>query len=154
MDHHPADLLLVPGWNWMISCRMWGGVTGGCASKPEGDHWPWTLLHCHLRLLHLPPLGETSSLIYSHIWEAIFQSHRTLCMFQSMQCHLQAWFDKNAIISHVNSRQFFIKKYKSHRCFTSGHNVYLCLFAFGNYMADFSCESPIIWSVFLDHIPV
>lgn len=140
MDHHPGDLLLACGWNWMISCRGWRGVTGGCAPMPEGESvYSIRSLTPAIHSCALPPSSTTvirkhlttSSLIYGPIWRAIFQSCWTFEMFQYM--HSTALICKRDLIkmqSYVPmwSQDSSSFEYKWHWCCTSRHDVYLCVY--------------------------
>lgn len=162
MDHHPTDLLLVCGWNWMISCWSWGGVTGGCAPKPEGEpvcsiqsltpaiHWRAPFLCYDL---------ETSQNIITYLWQdmksyiSISPDIWDISIYAFERSDLQAWFNKNAITCAMRTQDSFSFKSKWHWCGTSRHLVYLCVYFFLVITCRVcSCGASEIWSVLLANI--
>ena len=105
MDHHLGDLLLACGWNWMISCRGWGGVTGGCAPKPEGEsvYSIWSRTPSIHWCAKLCCDQETSHNIITYLWLDM-KSYISISLdiwevsYAFDHSNLQAWFHKNAII--------------------------------------------------------
>lgn len=160
MDHHTGDLPIARGWNWMISCWGWRGVTGGCAPKPEGESLG--SIHSLTAAIHLlspfPPLWSGNISQHHHLfmarYEDVFQSQQTFGKFQYM--HSPALICKHDLIkmqSYVPCELRKVLHLKWHWCCTSRHYVYLCVYFFLVITRRVcSCKASEIWSVVLAHI--
>lgn len=137
MDHHPGDLLIVCGWNWMISCWGWRGVTGGCAPKPEGES-VCSIQSLSVAIHSCAPFHccdqRTSHNIITYLWVdmksyiSISLDVWDVSIFAFGCSNLQAWFNKNAITCAMWTQDSSSFKYKWHWCCTSRLNVYLCVY--------------------------
>lgn len=128
MDHH-SDLLLANGWNWMISCWSWRGVTGGCAPKPEGEsiHSIQSLTPSVHRSPFFLRCDQETSHISSRIYRSDMKSHVSISLvtwdgsiYACESSKLRAWFIRNAVICAMWTQDIYIWA-----TLTSGNCVFL-----------------------------
>lgn len=162
MDHHPGDLLIACGWNWMISCRDWRGVTGGCAPKPEGES-VYSIQSRTAAIHSCAPFlccdQETSHNIITYLWPdmkiyiSISLDIWDVSIYAFRCSNLRVWLNKDAIICAAWTQDSSSSKYKRHRCCSSRHYVYLCVY-FILVITWHVCsrEASEMWSVSLAHI--